>query len=211
MKELPFDPYDIFGYISSGVLFIVGMEQVLGFPQIVGQDLKIVDLAVLILAVYVAGHLMATPAKALFEDVLVGHILSRPNVNLFRDKAPWLGRLLFPGYYKAFPQKTRERMVRDESGEDLFFRVRYSSKIKDDEKIMAKLNGWTNKYGFTRNLAFTSLLVGIALIVKQQSPGEEDLTKYGITGVVVGVLLFYRYLKFYRQYSYDMFLSYWGG
>jgi hypothetical protein len=33
MEKLPFDPYDFFGYIASGLLFVVGMNLVLGYPK----------------------------------------------------------------------------------------------------------------------------------------------------------------------------------
>ena len=78
---------------------------------------------------------------------------------------------------------------------------------------MTKLTSFLNKYGFARNLAFTSISVGIALLVRQRlSNGSADpqLARYGWTAIVVGVLLFYRYLKFFRQYSYEMFNTYAG-
>ena len=77
MERIPFDPYDFFGYLASGLVVVVGMEKVLGFPQILGQDFKAVDFAVVILAVYVAGQLIAGPAKAILEDVVVRRILKK--------------------------------------------------------------------------------------------------------------------------------------
>src|ERR671914_607964 len=50
------------------VLIVVGMELVLGFPPIIARSLTVVETAVLILSVYVAGQLVATPAKLVLED-----------------------------------------------------------------------------------------------------------------------------------------------
>jgi len=75
---------------------------------------------------------------------------------------------------------------------------------------MTRLDSFINKYGFARNLAFTSLLVGAALLVKSSMRSNPDLVRYGWTALVVGVLLFYRYLKFFRQYSYELFNTYSG-
>src|ERR1700681_2539083 len=108
MDRIPFDPYDFFGYLASGLLLVVGMDLVFGFPHILGQDLKAVETTLLLLAVYIAGQMIATPAKALVEDGIVDKILGRPNVNLCRQKRPWLRWLLFPGFYKPLPTQIRE-------------------------------------------------------------------------------------------------------
>ena len=220
MLQLPFDTYDFFGYIASGVLVVAGMDLVLGFPDVLGRDLKALDLVLLILAVYIAGQLVATPAKAVLEDGIVEKLLGRPNVNLFRERRPRLRWTLFPGFYKPLPPEIRKRVhVRAnredaaDSGEALFLHVRYHPQIAGDEKLMTRLTSFLDKYGFARNLAFTNIVVGIALLSKEGLFGgaaDPPLARYGWTGVVVGVLLFYRYLKFFRQYSYEMFNTYAG-
>jgi len=217
LNNLPFDPYDFFGYLASGLLVVVGMNLALGFPHVLGQDLKIVDSAVLLLAVYVVGQIIATPAKALLEDGLVDRILGRPSIILFREKKPRVRSLIFPGFYKPFPEQIRQKILArataegiDAPGEALFLHVRYAPEVLNNEKLMAKLSSFINKYGFTRNLAFTCLIVGIALLVRVHFTPAAELRKYAITALVAAVLLLYRYLKFFRQYSYEMFNTYGG-
>ena len=215
MNRFPFDPYDFFGYLSSGLIVIVGMDLVLGFPQIIGQELTPVEAAVLILAVYVAGQLTATPAKALLEDFIVDKLLQRPNVNLFRRKTSWIRWLLFPGFYKPLPDGIQKKVLaRAESegvtgtGEALFLHVRYDATITGNERLMAKLGSFLNKYGFARNLAFVSVMVGLALLGKYYLNPSPILLQYGLSALVGAVLLFYRYLKFFRQYSFELFNVY---
>ena len=188
------------------------MDLVLGFPQIIDQELTAVEAAVLILTVYVAGQLVATPAKALLEDFVVDKCLQRPNVNLFRRRTPWIRRLLFPGFYKPLPDGIQDKvLIRAESegvkgtGEALFLHVRYDARITGNERLMAKLSSFLNKYGFARNLAFVSGLVGLALLIKYYFNPSLILLQYGLSAIVVAILLFYRYLKFFRQYSFEMF------
>ena len=217
MNRIPFDPYDFFGYIASGLLVVVGMELTLGFPHVLGRDLKVADGAMLLLAVYVGGQMMATPAKALLEDGLVDKILGRPSINLFRKKKPRMRGFLFPGFYKPFPEYIRKKILSkaesegiEGTGEALFLHVRYSPQTLKNEKLMAKLDSFINKYGFARNLAFTSLSLGVALLVRTKVLPSPDLMKYAIVALVAGALLFYRYLKFFRQYSYEIFNTYGG-
>ena len=88
--------------------------------------------------------------------------------------------------------------------------VRYSSDIRNEEVAMNRLSMFLANYGFARNLAFTSLIVGAAILVMTLFAESSDprLVKYGILALVAGVLLIYRYLKFFRQYSYEMFNVY---
>jgi hypothetical protein len=219
MNKLPFDPYDFFGYLSSGLLILVGMDIVLGFPAILGREFKVVDSAILIIAIYVTGQIIATPAKALLEDGLVGKVLGRPNVNLFQEKKPRIRGLIFPGFYLSLPTQTRMKILikaKNEGvegiGEDLFLHVRYSQAVVQDQKLGEKLNSFINKYGFSRNLSFSALLVGVGCLIKMFlfPDSNTDLSKYGITALIIAIFLFYRYLKFFRQYSYEMFNFYAG-
>ncbi len=217
MNQVPFDPYDFFGYLAAGLLIVVGMDLTFGFPHVLGRDLKVVDTAVLILGVYVAGQLIATPAKAFLEDGIVDKILGSPNVNLFRTKKPWIRWFLFPGFYESLPVAICSRILAKATregvsgtGEALFLHVRYHPEILGNEKLLTKLGSFLNKYGFARNLAFTSLLVWIALLVKSRSAASPELAQYAYTALAAAVLLFYRYLKFFRQYSYELFNTYGG-
>ncbi len=54
LNKIPFGLYDFLGYLASGLLIVVGMELVLGFPPILARSLTAVETAVLILSVYVA-------------------------------------------------------------------------------------------------------------------------------------------------------------
>jgi hypothetical protein len=217
MDRIPFDPYDVFGYLAAGFLVLVGLQLTIGFPPVFGRDFKLVESVALLLAAYVAGQLVATPAKAILEDLLVGRILGRPSVNLLQETPPRLGWLLFPGFYVPLPPDARRCVLEKakaegvtQPGEDLFLLARYCPLTLGDSRLMGRLGAFLNQYGFSRNLSFAALVVGIAmLLVPAVLPGHEpQLWKYGITILVAGVLLLYRYLKFYRQYSYELFNTY---
>lgn len=220
LDKVPFDVYDFFGYLASGLVVLLGMEFVFGFPPILGENLTVVETAAVLLGAYVAGQCVAAPAKLLLEDGLVDKFLGRPSVNLFRDNRPVLGKVLAPGYYQQLPPKRRERVLEratgdgvDGTGEELFLHVRYSPEVRENATVMGRLDGFLAKYGFARNLAFTTLVVGTAMLVDSlltRGP-DPELTRYGVTAVAVGVLFVNRYLKFFRQYSYEMFNTYAKG
>jgi hypothetical protein len=217
MDRIPFDPYDFFGYVASGVLVLVAMQLVFGFPQVMGHELRLFDSALVLLSVYVAGQLVATPAKALLEDLLVDKVLRRPSVNLFESKKPAIRGFVFPGFYKPLPEAIRKRILDrgisdgiSSAGEELFLRVRYKPEILENESLMKKLDAFISKYGFSRNLAFTSVALGVSLLLKSLLSADHALVKYAVTALIAGILLLYRYLKFFRQYSYELFNVYGG-
>ena len=217
MDKIPFNPYDFFGYLASGFVLAVGMDAVFGFPKILGREPGVIESIALLIAVYVGGQLVATPAKALLEDGLVEKILKRPSVNLFLEQKPRIRGLMFPGFYAPLPSETRKRILNkaktvgiNTTGEDLFLHVRFEPATLENAKLMERLSSFLNLYGFNRNLSFVAMLVGVGLLVAARYlPGQDAATwKYGLSLVVAGILLLYRYLKFFRQYSYELFNTY---
>lgn len=215
MNRLPFDPYDFFGYLASGLIVVVGMDLILGFPKVLGQEFKTVDAAILILGIYVAGQIVATVAKAALEDGLVKKILRSPTVNLFNEKKPVVRGVLFPGFYQPLPSHIRKKVLEKARtkgvvghDEGLFLEVRYSREILGNEKILKRLDSFINQYGFSRNLAFVSIVLGVGLLVRGSALSSTELLEYGGTSLIVGIAMLYRYLKFFRQYSYEIFNTY---
>ena len=85
--------------------------------------------------------------------------------------------------------------------------MRYNDATLANERLMKKLDLFVNKYGFSRNLAFARFLLAAAFFGKNKLTPSPELVKYGVTAVIGGVLLLYRYPKFYRQNSYELFNS----
>ena len=222
MKELPFDPYDFFGYLAAGIVVLVGLELTIGVPHVLGRDFGAFDLVVVGLLTYVVGQMVATPAQWILEDLIVSCVLKRPVENLLRPKESrraLLRRLVFPGYYSPLPENVQKRVISKavaeglseaSADESLFLHVRFRGYIRQDEALMARLGAFLNKYGFNRNLSFVAFLFGIVVMLSNPFDLSTDVTRYALLSLGAGVLLFYRYLKFFRQYSYELFNAYAG-
>ncbi|HVZ42524.1 MAG TPA: hypothetical protein VHA82_01855 [Ramlibacter sp.] len=218
MKDIPFDPYDFFGYLATGLLVLFGLQQVVGVPEIAGKDLKTLDLIVVALAAYVVGQMTATPAKAFLEDLLARRLLRAPSINLMQDRRSPVRGLLFPGYCTPLPNGVRAKILAkatqeglgQTTGEELFLHIRFRDYVRTDDKLMGRLNGFLNKYGFSRNLSFACLAAGAAILIAKPYDLGDPTVRYGVLGIAAGIMLFYRFLKFYRQYSYELFNAYAG-
>lgn len=219
MKEFPFDPYDFFGYIASGLLIVIGLEILIGVPQVLGKDLKSFDLIALGLGVYIAGQLVATPSKWFLENVIVRQLLKTPSINLMasKDDKPFL-HYIFPGYYEPLPSQVQQQIIKkaknenleDPQGETLFLHIRFRDYLRNDNNLMTRLQSFLNKYGFNRNLCLVCFIFGISILLFKDFNMSSKETRYALLALITGILLFYRYIKFFRQYSYELFNSYAG-
>ena len=94
----------------------------------------------------------------------------------------------------------------NENGEALF--VHTFGEVKKDEKNMPRLNTFLNLYGFCRNISFTCLIVTLLLVIGNLALGTPDKFYWALAALVGAVGMFYRYLKFFRQYSYELLVTY---
>ncbi|MEW6991602.1 hypothetical protein AADZ91_13050 [Colwelliaceae bacterium 6441] len=193
MKEFPFDPYDFFGYISSGLVIVVGLEIIVGVPKLLGSDLKAFDILIASLGVYIAGQLIANPSKWLLEDLIVKRALKAPATNLMAQYDGVLN-YVFPGYYVSLPadvvSNITSKVGTEKTGESLFLHIRFDPNVRNDEKLMSKLNVFLKNYGFARNLSLTWLLFGFSLLCFKDIDFGSEHTKHALISVASGIMLF---------------------
>lgn len=213
MNKIPFSVYDFFAYLSSGGLIVAAVDYLFGYQWLEQDKLGTPMAILLIFLAYITGHIVAHFSSLFLEQFFIGKILKRPSSSLMGKKPSKILGLLFPGYYRALPKETQERIWNQAknreftgSGESLFLHA-YSITSKD-EKAQKRLDEFRNLYGFSRNLTLSFLLVAllfiIAIIMKIQSINPW----WPLISFVFGVALLYRYLKFFRQYSYQLFITY---
>jgi hypothetical protein len=217
MDKLPFTVYDFFGYLSAGFVLLVGIAAAFtdseSWQRTPGAGVALL----LIVIAYTAGHVVANMAGYLLEGVLVRRILSPPNKLLFTVGTSRWSRL-FPGYFRPLPREQRERVLAlaatrgiTEPGEGLFYHC--FNAAKEDPTSLGRLETFLNLYGFARNMSLATLIVAACLLA-------GTLTGNAKTGALIApgwwvaaafaasIGLLYRYLKFFRHYSVEVFVSY---
>ena len=128
-----------------------------------------------------------------------------------RSKSPWAK--ILPGYFTPLPPEIQKEVLRRaktrgilKPGEGLFACA--FGEVKTNENAMARLNTFLNLYGFCRNVAFVSLVITFILVIGGFVGGVPTRSLWAIAALATSVGLFYRYLKFHRQYSYELFVTY---
>ncbi len=212
MDKVPFGVYDFFGYVAPGMLVVAGLEWTIGYPHLLNNDLKPFAIALLVLAVYVAGHIAAAPARAVLEDWLARRVLGPPSTNLLANASRRRLERFFPSYFVPLPAATHARITERatqegciELGESLFLHARFHDHTLKNGRLIAKLDRFVGMYGFARNMAFACLAVSASLGAKIVSGrGAADDGTRALLLLAAGVFLLYRFLKFYRQYSFEL-------
>jgi hypothetical protein len=217
MDKVPFSVYDFFGYLSAGFILLAGVDAAfVGSHQISASPSVIAGILLVVLA-YVAGQITANIAGFVLERKLVGDFLGQPTQHLFGVGKHPLERWL-PGYYTPLPIETRQRVlekVRATAGigtpdEGLFFHCH--ALMKKEQVVLERLNTFLNLYGFCRNMCVAlmsaALMMLLGIIVGSAATGEVGPGWWSAGALLGAVGMFYRYLKFYRQYGLELFTSY---
>jgi hypothetical protein len=214
MEKIPFSVYDFFAYLSSGAVWVVTADYVLGIGLLSREKITPVLGVVLIVCAYVCGHIIAHFSSFVLEHLAVERLLRRPNIILVGGHPRWkIMKWAFPNYFRPLPQQTQER-VREQAnargiqgtGEALFLHA-YPI-VSSKPRLQARLDDFRNQYGFARNMSFALLTSAITILIAHSLGFQPVRFRWALLTALAGTAMFYRYLKFFRQYSYELFLRY---
>lgn len=214
MDKIPFSAYDFFAYLSSGTIILATVDYTWGLG-ILGRKEVGAPLAItLVILTYVTGHVVAQFSSLLFEQTIVKRILQKPLALLMGGKPRWVVLAwIFPNFHRAFPLEAQQGIRKQASarncsaeGDGLFLHA--YSVVTADERLQARLDSFRNQYGFARNMCFAFLVSAVAIFVSSKYGAQPVRLRWSLLAGFASVALFYRYLKFFHQYSYELFLRY---
>lgn len=219
MEKLPFSAYDFFGNLSAGFIMLVGAAAAFTDTDEWRTTPSLISGLILVIVAYIAGQIIAHLAAFLLERLLVRRVLKTPTHNLFAPQRAGFWPLVLPGYFGPLPRAQREAVLQratDEAGimqagEGLFFHC--WGRVKRDPVVAARLSTFLNLYGFCRNMSLTlaavAVMLGIGMLLGTARTGDiVTPTWWAVASAGLSVGLLYRYLKFFRHYSIEVFVSY---
>jgi hypothetical protein len=214
VDKIPFSVYDFFAYLSSGTVLVVTADYVWDLNLLKSKEISPVLGVALIVLAYVTGQIISHFSALLMEQTLVHRILKRPSSLLLGASPRWrLCKWIFPQFHRALPESTQHRVRQqavaracDATGEGLFLHA-YATATRD-ERIQKRLDDFRNQYGFARNMSFAFLTSALAIVIAHWVGHHPIRLRWALLAGFGGIALFYRYLKFFRQFSYELFLRY---
>ena len=210
MSGLPFTVYDTLAYLFSGGVIVAAADMSFGQQWLLQPQPSAALLVLLLFLAYLTGHVVAEIASNVYEHLVIGHLLGRPSsVLLGSTRRPRLLSAVLAGYYRPLPPETvarlRSKLAADDaasadlSGEPLFLKV--FARLSRDAAVKARLDTFLNLYGFARNVSFALIVAAIVLAVGRSVHARPASTWPALIAALLGVGLFFRFLKFYRHYS----------
>jgi hypothetical protein len=213
VDKIPFGVYDFFAYLSSGTVMLVALDHVCRTGLLGQVHTTPLVAVVLVIAAYVSGQIVAHFSSFLLEQLFVGKLLHRPSSVLLGSEPHFLFlEKLFPNYHRGLPPSTRIRIQQqaaargyEAKGEALFLHA--YALVTANEKAQARLDEFRNQYGFARNMSFAFIASSLMLAIARYF-GDTLQPAFIVLVFGAGATLLYRYLKFFRQYSYELFIRY---
>ena len=217
MDKIPFSAYDFFGCLSSGVTTLAGASFAYQGVDAFRLDLNPSQAFALVVAAYLVGHVVASVSSFLLERRLTRRLIGSPTSWLFGGDLLGGWRRILKEYHKPLPEVTAKQVLTrakreadiNEPGEALFYHC--FGVVRRDEYPRARLAVFLNLYGLARNTAMAALISGTAIGFGIPFNDRVDTTELWAGSLVagfIGVAMYLRYLKFYRQYSVELYVTY---
>ena len=218
--NFPFSTYDFIGYLACGFLVVVAVDYSFDCQQLVYAPLppSTVMMAVWLGVAYIVGHLVANISSYFLEHRLTRDLIGSPEVRLFNPASARL-QYFFPIYSQTLPDATRKRILDKSTAAGfphadraLFFHCH--AKVKGISPTNERLSNFINVYGFCRNvsmacaIAILIFMFGVITDWWQSQPFLWNKVFWAALCAVGAVGMFYRYLKFFRHYTIEVFTTY---
>lgn len=214
MERVPFSVYDFFAYLSAGSILIVTGDYIWKFGLLTQEKVNsILGIALIILA-YVLGHIVAHFSSWILEYGIAKRLLKSPSESLFGAQPRWkFLKQIFRAYHRELSPSTQERIDQQKkirnchaAGESLFQHA--YPLVTAIDRYQARLDEFRNLYGFARNMSLAFFVASLLLFVAHWTGPNPARLRWAVLALVCSVSLFYRYLKFFWQYSFELYLRY---
>lgn len=219
--KIPFSVYDFFAFLATGFVLLCAADHAFDVGWLTKDELPLGIILFLIVAGYVLGHIVANLSSFFLEHKFVRGMLKSPEETLFGEQAKGFWPFVFPIFFKPFPPETQRRVLDrarsagvEQPGRALFLHC--FAIVKRDRTTAERLSTFLNVYGFCRNMCMASLVSAVLLIYaglrdfdwKTGTGFEKDKFVWAGVAVLVAIGLFYRYLKFFKHYTEEVFRDY---
>jgi len=213
MSRVPFSAYDFFGYLASGFLLLAGIAVVTGHSWLLGASLPASVMLIATFAAYVTGHVVAHLSSSFLEHLLARRLLDAPErILLNPPEKRRVRRFLFRGYYAALPVRIRNRVLdlattKGWGADERAIFLQGLALVRQSPATAGRLDAFLNLYGFCRNTAMVLVLCAVGLTLSYGRSQDPTQLWLAVGSLGAGVILFLRFLKFYRLYTHEVFLA----
>lgn len=200
-NKFPFTSYDFYAYLTSGAIFLAGMNFALKlsvFSPV--EELNFIEVAGLVAASYILGHVIAQLSSIFIEGLITHKLFGNPFEHLIVKGKE---NKLSDAFAKVFnirelkEIKGKDKISGDKSANEW---AKAFNKSLDSESSRERLSNFLNLYGLCRNMCFVFLIVSVVGMLNIKELNCDRLILFCLS-FVLSFFMFVRYLKFYAAHS----------
>lgn len=213
-QKIPFTTFDFWAFLSAGFLVLAAVDHINGGHLLAMDKWTVVQATIAMAAAYIVGQLVASLSAWLLEKVLVGKLLGAPRMTLFGAAKAWKWvRRCMPTYFEAMPPNAQTAVLEKAQASgptdgDTLFWVAFAY-ARATPAVMGRLETFLNQYSFARNVAIAALLDAAFLYWHYRwNNGDSMSLQLSRAALLIGGGMLLRYLKYFRQYSLELFTAY---
>lgn len=185
-------------------------EQVLWRPTLSAQFL-----ALLVISSYILGQVISHLSAVVLEQWMVKRMLGDvPELLLASEDSKSGWAKVFPQYFHRMRSTTVARVMAQAErrgchlrGNDLYDHC-FAVVTESSERAQARMDYLKSQYGFTRNIAFAFFCSAVLVVLADAAGPHRVSLWWAVAAVALSVCMLYRYLKFYREYTSELFKRY---
>lgn len=188
----PLPEYDVFAYLMVGIAALAASDLIFRSRFLIRDKWSITAVTLVVIAGYVAGQLISTPAEWILERLFVHQWLKSPAQHLVMSRSEYdelkgadfikkcdersaqfgglLGNTVL-SHRQPMPCATQQRIRQHPGAADgnrLFFQA-YES-VRYDANVRERLSVFSRLYSFSRNMAFVGLLAAFIVAIRAAWP-----------------------------------------
>lgn len=223
--------YDIFGYLLPGAILalVAAKTNDWVYEQVIGHwhsseatfSIYFIDFLVLILFVYILGHIISGLSSLLLEKGILRRGLKYPTNRMFQNgeqpKVSKFKDVIFPGYFRAYSEKFQEGFYKkfeskfpgiERDPHDLFW-ISFSHISQHHPVAYKRATHFLELYGFSRNISMSFLLIAFLPVIPQWN--DELMTGWilSLISVIIAIIMFINYTKLIRRLNDEVFRAFY--
>lgn len=208
MKDLPLSFYEFLAILVPG--FLLTMFTVISHGQFPNLNLdNTMHSLFLLAAAYIVGQIVGQTSLWTIERWTKWFLGEPALVLLGRYKGNCITRFFFPGYFESLHEESIKiyKSYLGAKDDDEMLKLTYTT-IFTEARLESgqgeRLNHWSRLLGFSRNICLVALLIAAHQIYNFCVDGINNDLYAGLAGLFVTLIMYYRYVRFFRTFNVDL-------
>lgn len=220
----PFTDYDFYSYLACGLVLLFGFDYwSTGGQYLLHDNWTFFQGALAISLAYVTGQIIAIPSSIFIEHWLARKVLRPPAILLIsgtqNKTEKFIEKFLIGRHYSPLPKGVIEKIFSKAEQDTELSRQELEKDIKEIfvpalelarsvPETKSRIDFFRNQYSFSRNMAFSGLVITILFCDSALRSGNESALPFAILSSIMSFGMLVRFLKFYSCCATEVLRAY---